>query len=140
MLRHLPSVTDLLEQPAILELCAGHGRLLVTKWVRQAIDEKRAAFRKQSDQQSEIESGVKDAAAVRDLLRIELLEAVASNEFKESSTRPASFFTPGSVVLRFPPGRNRLCWTRREHATQKLTSRPATGVTAATNSIRHCSF
>lgn len=78
MLRHLPSVTDLLEQPAILELCSGHGRLLVTKWVRRAIDEKRTELRKQSGQQAGVENGNKDVAAVRDLLRIELLEAVTA--------------------------------------------------------------
>ena len=69
MLRHLPSVTDLLEQPAIVELCAGHGRLLVTKLVRQAIDEKRAALRKQL-QTADGEGSDKDADAVRDLLLI----------------------------------------------------------------------
>jgi L-seryl-tRNA(Ser) seleniumtransferase len=105
MLRHLPSVTDLLEQPAILELCAGHGRLLVTKWVRQAIDEKRAELRKQSDQQTEVETGKKDAAAVRDLLRIELLEVVTAIAQSSDLERVQGIINATGIVLHTGLGR-----------------------------------
>ncbi|MFT4556317.1 MAG: L-seryl-tRNA(Ser) seleniumtransferase [Planctomycetaceae bacterium] len=104
MLRHLPSVTDLLEQPAILELCAGHGRLLVTKWVRQAVDEKRAALRKQL-QNADDQGGDKDAAAVRDLLRIELLEAVTEIAHKADLERVQGIINATGIVLHTGLGR-----------------------------------
>ena len=104
MLRHLPSVTDLLEQPAILELCAGHGRLLVTKWVRQAVDEKRDSLRKQL-QSADAESGDKDAAAVRDLLRIELLEAVTGIAHQADLERVQGIINATGIVLHTGLGR-----------------------------------
>jgi L-seryl-tRNA(Ser) seleniumtransferase len=104
MLRHLPSVTDLLEQPAILELCAGHGRLLVTKWVRQAVDEKRAALRKQL-QNADDQGGDKDAAAVRDLLRIELLEAVTGIAHQADLERVQGIINATGIVLHTGLGR-----------------------------------
>ncbi|MGZ0167552.1 MAG: L-seryl-tRNA(Sec) selenium transferase [Planctomycetales bacterium] len=104
MLRHLPSVTDLLEQPAILELCVGHGRLLVTKWVRQAVDEKRDSLRKQL-QNADAESGDKDAAAVRDLLRIELLEAVTEIAHKADLERVQGIINATGIVLHTGLGR-----------------------------------
>jgi L-seryl-tRNA(Ser) seleniumtransferase len=104
MLRHLPSVTDLLEQPAILELCAGHGRLLVTKWVRQAVDEKRDSLRKQL-QSADAESGDKDAAAVRDLLRIELLEAVTGIAHRADLERVQGIINATGIVLHTGLGR-----------------------------------
>ncbi len=109
MLRHLPSVTDLLEQPAILELCAGHGRLLVTKWVRQAVDQKRAALRKQLQQSPAeklpAETGDKDAAAVRDLLRIELLEAVVEIAHQSDLERVQGIINATGIVLHTGLGR-----------------------------------
>jgi len=104
MLRHLPSVTDLLEQPAILELCVGHGRLLVTKWVRQAVDEKRDALRKQL-QNTDNESGDKDAATVRDLLRIELLEAVTGIAHKADLECVQGIINATGIVLHTGLGR-----------------------------------
>lgn len=104
MLRHIPSVTDLLEQPAILELCVGHGRLLVTKWVRQAVDEKRASMRKQL-QSADDKTGDKDADAVRDLLRIELLEAVAGITHKADLERVQGIINATGIVLHTGLGR-----------------------------------
>jgi L-seryl-tRNA(Ser) seleniumtransferase len=98
-------VTDLLEQPAILELCAGHGRLLVTKWVRQAIDDKRAALCKQSGQQANVENGEKDAAAVRDQLRIELLEAVTETAQSSDLERVQGIINATGIVLHTGLGR-----------------------------------
>lgn len=104
MLRYLPSVTDLLEQPAIVELNAGHGRLFVTQWVRQAIDEKRAALRKQL-QTADGEGCDKDADAVRDLLRIELLEAVVGIAHKAELERVQGIINATGVVLHTGLGR-----------------------------------
>ena len=104
MLRHLPSVTDLLEQPAILELCAGHGRLLVTKWVRQAVDEKRAALRKQR-QDTDDQSDNQDESAVRDLLRIELLEAVTRIAHEADLERVQGIINATGIVLHTGLGR-----------------------------------
>lgn len=109
MLRHLPSVTDLLDQPAILELCSGHGRQLVTKWVREAIDQKREALRERS-QQSPTEkppagSDDKDTAAVRDLLRIELLEAVVEIAHQSDLERVQGIINATGIVLHTGLGR-----------------------------------
>jgi L-seryl-tRNA(Ser) seleniumtransferase len=104
MLRYLPSVTDLLEQSAIVELNAGHGRLFVTQWVRQAIDEKRAALRKQL-QTADGEGCDKDADAVRDLLRIELLEAVVGIAHKAELERVQGIINATGVVLHTGLGR-----------------------------------
>ncbi len=104
MLRHLPSVTDLLEQPAILELCSGHGRLLVTQWVRQAIGEKRDALRQQL-QNGDDQSGNQNAAAVRDLLKIELLEAVAETAHQADLERVQGIINATGIVLHTGLGR-----------------------------------
>lgn len=104
MLRHLPSVTDLLDQPAILDLCAGHGRLLVTKWVRQAVGEKRNALRKQR-QDAEDQSENKDASAVRELLRIELLEAVTRIAHEADLERVQGIINATGIVLHTGLGR-----------------------------------
>lgn len=104
MLRHLPSVTDLLDQPAILELCSGHGRQLVAKWVRRAIDKKRDALRKQL-QHSSVESSENDAAAVRDLLRIELLEAVTDLAHQSDLERVHGVINATGIVLHTGLGR-----------------------------------
>ena len=105
MLRHLPSVNDLLEQPAILELFAVHGRHVVTRWVREAIDEKRESLRTGSGQRSEDTNGDRDAAAVRDLLRIELLEAVGRFAQKSDLERVQGIINATGIVLHTGLGR-----------------------------------
>jgi len=105
MLRHIPSVNDLLEQPTILELFASHGRSVVTRWVRQAVDEKRITLRQQSGNDTSSQNGDKDAAAVRDLLRIELLEAVTSLAQKSDLERVQGIINATGVVLHTGLGR-----------------------------------
>jgi L-seryl-tRNA(Ser) seleniumtransferase len=113
MLRHLPSVNDLLEQPAILELTVAHGRVVVTEWVRQAINEKRETLRKQARQQSSADSGAgegdstggKDVAALRDLLRIELLETVARFAHESDLERVQGIINATGIVLHTGLGR-----------------------------------
>ena len=113
MLRHLPSVNDLLEQPAILELTVAHGRVVVTEWVRQAINEKRETLRKQASQQSSADSGAgegdstgdKDVAALRDLLRIELLETVARFAHESDLERVQGIINATGIVLHTGLGR-----------------------------------
>jgi L-seryl-tRNA(Ser) seleniumtransferase len=107
MLRHLPSVNDLLEQPVILELFASHGRLVVTKWVRQAIDDKRETLRTRSGLESDTSDSDdgRDAAARRDLLRIELLEAVVGIAQKSDMERVQGIINATGVVLHTGLGR-----------------------------------
>ncbi|MDA0283676.1 MAG: L-seryl-tRNA(Sec) selenium transferase [Planctomycetota bacterium] len=105
MLRYLPSVNDLLEQPAIIELISGSGRVVVTSWVRQAIDGKRESLRGQSERQPASNDDSKDAAALRDLLRIELLEIVAGLARKADLERVKGIINATGIVLHTGLGR-----------------------------------
>lgn len=105
MLRYLPSVNDLLEQPAVLELFAGHGRPVVTKWVRQAIDQKRGELRTTSCKLSDAEGSEQEAAAVREQLRVELLETVLGIAQKSDLERVKGIINATGIVLHTGLGR-----------------------------------
>lgn len=101
MLRYLPSVNDLLEQPAILELIAGHGRVVVTEWIRQAVGQRREALKKQSGS----EDGNRDAGTARELLRIEVLETVAGFARQSDLERVQGIINATGIVLHTGLGR-----------------------------------
>lgn len=111
MLRYLPSVNDMLEQPAILELVSSHGRRVVTQWVRQAVDDKRTALRESSSTSTESDnSGTSDscgtdAATVRELLRSELIESVAGIAQAAELERVRGIINATGIVLHTGLGR-----------------------------------
>lgn len=105
MLKHLPSVNDLLEHSAIQELFISHGRLLVTQWVRRAIDQKRESIRQQISSSGNNGFGENEATALRDSLRSELLEVIAVMAQQSDQERVQGIINATGIVLHTGLGR-----------------------------------
>lgn len=103
MLRHLPSVNDLLEQPAIQELIVSHGRGTVTDWIRRALDERREHLK--NNIRTDESDDETDPQVLRDRLRGHLIADVAQFGQAAELNRVRGVINATGIVLHTGLGR-----------------------------------
>lgn len=97
MLRNLPSVSELLLQPAVTELIESHGRQPVTQWVRLGLDELRGEL-------LGADVNVPDASG-RDALRAMAIERITERATQSDRLQIHSVVNATGVVLHTGLGR-----------------------------------
>lgn len=97
MLRNLPSVSELLQQPAIIELIDTHGRQPVTQWVRRGLDRLREELLAANAEDSD--------APDRDSLRARAVEQIANQAEQAESLQLHNVINATGVVLHTGLGR-----------------------------------
>ena len=97
MLRNLPSVNELLQQPAVTELIETHGRQPATQWVRLVLDELRDDLLAQGPDT--------ESSPGRDELRVTAIERIADRAAQSERLQIHSVINATGIVLHTGLGR-----------------------------------